>query len=149
MSTDKATLRWTRTTPDFVFETYDRSHEITYGSGTRIPGTSGMAYGGVADKVNPEEQLLGALASCHLLTFLAFCAKKRLTLDSYEDNPSATLDKNEAGKLAITAITLRPRVVFSGDKIPDSDEIARLHARAHDNCFIAHSIKAKVTVEPA
>jgi organic hydroperoxide reductase OsmC/OhrA len=148
MSTDKATLRWVRNTPDFSYETYDRAHEVVYGSGVSLPATAGVSFGGKPDRVNPEEQLLGALASCHLLTFLAYCAKKRYVLDSYEDTPTATLGKNADGKTAVEEIVLRPKVVFSGDRIPDQEEIVRLHARAHDDCFIANSVKARVVVVP-
>ncbi len=109
------------------------------------PASSAPAGSGAADRVNPEEQLLGALSSCHMLTFLAVAAKKRLVVQSYTDTAHGVLERNAAGRLAVTKITLTPVVVFEGEQ-PAAEVLTSLHASAHRNCFIANSIASEVTI---
>ena len=82
-----------------------------------------------------------------MLTFLAIAAKKRLTVDRYEDNAVGTLDKNADGRLAVTHATLRPRVIWGGDKTPTPEEIEKMHEKAHKACFIANSVLTEVSIE--
>ncbi len=96
--------------------------------------------------MDPEEAFVASLASCHLLTFLALAAHDRLVVEAYEDEAEGTMAKNEDGRLAITRVVLRPRVAFGGD-MPSADAVARLHARAHAECFIANSVRTEVVVE--
>lgn len=91
---------------------------------------------------------MAALSSCHMLTFLAIAARRRFTVDSYDDDAAGVLEKNAAGKLAITRVTLKPRVVFSGEKLPSDDDVRALHERSHEECFIASSVLTVVVVEP-
>jgi organic hydroperoxide reductase OsmC/OhrA len=98
--------------------------------------------------VDPEEAFVASLAACHLLTFLAICARKRIAVDAYTDEAVGTLEKNAAGKLAVTRVVLRPRVTFAPDAEVDPRTIAEIHHRAHEDCFIANSVKTDVTVEP-
>lgn len=144
----RASVRWQRTSPDFSYETYNRAHEVGFGSGTTVPASSAPGFKGETDRVNPEEQLVGALSSCHMLTFLAVAAKKRFVVESYDDDASGVLDKNADGKLAVTQVVLRPKVVFSGDKVPSAEELGALHELAHKGCFIANSVKTDVVCEP-
>lgn len=146
MSTHTATITWKRTTDDFAFENYNREHQWAFPNGQSLRASSAPEYLGDADCVDPEEGLVASLSSCHMLTFLAIAAKKRYTVDSYVDNPTALLDKNEEGAMAITRIELHPVVRFSGDKLPDAEELDRIHASAHKHCFIANSIRAEVVV---
>jgi organic hydroperoxide reductase OsmC/OhrA len=143
-----SSLRWTRHSPDFNYNGYDRSHDIVTGSGVSLPATSAPAFLGSATRVNPEELLVAALSSCHMLTLLAIAAKKRFVIDSYSDDAVAFMEPNAAGKLSVTRATLRPKVVFSGDRIPTHDEQTRMHHQAHENCFIANSVATVVVVEP-
>lgn len=148
MSNYEVSLRWKRTTPDFKYETYDRTHLIRAAGGVEIPSSSAPAYLGDAAKVNPEEMFAAALSSCHMLTFLAICAKSGFVLDSYEDDAVALLEKRaDNGKLAVTRVTLRPRCRFSGDKVPDEAKLKDLHEKSHRNCFIANSVDCEVVVE--
>ena len=144
----RASVRWQRTSPDFSYETYNRAHEVAFGSGTTVKASSAPGFKGEADRINPEEQLVGALSSCHMLTFLAVAAKKRFVVDAYYDDASGVLDKNAEGRLAVTRVVLRPKVVFSGDKVPSAEELAALHETAHKGCFIANSVKTEVVCEP-
>jgi organic hydroperoxide reductase OsmC/OhrA len=75
-------------------------------------------------------------------------AKKKFVLDEYVDEAVGFMEKNAEGKLAITRVTLRPRLKFSGDKEPTSEEIKEMSHTAHDQCFIANSVKTEITVEP-
>lgn len=147
MSLHRAKLNWKRITSDFVYETYDRTHEITLEGGSAMKGSAAPQFMGNAKHANPEELLVAALSSCHLLTFLAVSAKSRLTVNSYEDEPVGTLEKNEEGKMAVTKIILRPRVSWEGAS-PATEKIQELHEKAHRNCMIGNSIKCEVIIEP-
>lgn len=148
MSEHTAALRWSRHGRDFSHETFSRDHELTFENGQKTLASSAPAFLGNPEALNPETLLVGSLSSCHMLTFLAICAKRGYVVDHYDDAASGLLDKNAEGRMAITRITLRPKVVFSGDKQPNAEELAKLHERAHANCFIGSSIRAEVAVEP-
>lgn len=142
--TFSASVAWHRRAAD-TLEQFGRDHEVHYGSGIVVPASSAPSFNGAADRVNPEEQLLGALSSCHMLTFLAVAAKKHLVVQSYTDTAHGVLDRNAAGRLAVTKITLSPVVVFDGEQ-PAADVLKSLHDSAHRNCFIANSIASEVTI---
>jgi organic hydroperoxide reductase OsmC/OhrA len=144
MSEHKAFVTWDRT-GNFDYETYDRTHRIKFEGGQEISGSAAPDFKGLAQHANPEETLAAAASACHMLTFLAFCSKKRIPLTSYRDEATAVLEKNEAGKMAITKIILRPQLQFDGEA-PDAETIAKLHERAHQECFVANSMKASIEV---
>jgi organic hydroperoxide reductase OsmC/OhrA len=145
MSMHAATIRWTRSTPDFTYDTYDRSHDWTLGTGTTIRASAAHEFRGDPSLPNPEEALVAALSSCHMLTFLAIAARKRLVVESYEDEAVGWLEKNEEGRLAVTRVLLRPRVRFAEDVAPDV--LAAMHHQSHELCFIANSVRTRVDVE--
>ena len=148
MSKHLASLRWNRNGKPFTYEGYSRDHEWIFEGGQRLTGSAAEAFLGSPEGVDPEEALVVALSSCHMLTLLAIAAKKGWTVESYDDDAEGTLGKNAEGKLSLTHVTLRPRIVFAEGTAPDSDKLQRLHQQAHDNCFIANSVKATVVVEP-
>ena len=113
-----------------------------------MTATAAPEFGGKPGLVDPEAAYAASLSSCHMLTFLAIAARKRLTVDTYADDAVATLEKNADGKLAVTKVVLRPRVVFSGERIPDDAELEKLHAKAHEHCFLANSVLTEVLVTP-
>ena len=82
-----------------------------------------------------------------MLWFLSLAAKRGFVVDSYVDDAFGVMEKNEAGKLAITRITLRPNIQFSGDKVPSTEELKSLHHTAHEECFIANSLKSEVLIK--
>ncbi|GAA5069428.1 OsmC family protein [Lysobacter panacisoli] len=147
MSEHIASIRWNRNGQAFDYEHYPRDHDIRFERGQTLKGSAAPAYFGSADGVDPEEMLVAALSSCHMLTLLAVAAKKGWTVDTYEDDAVGTLGKNAEGRMAVTHVTLRPRIVFA-DKVPDAQELEKLHESAHRNCFIASSVKTEVVVEP-
>ena len=147
MSKHIASLRWNRGDKPFTYEGYSRDHEWIFDGGQRLLGSAAEAYRGSPQGVDPEEALVVALSSCHMLTLLAIAAKKGWTVESYDDDAEGTLGKNDAGKLSLTRVTLRPRIIFAEGKTPDAEALQRLHHQAHENCFIANSVKTEVVIE--
>ena len=146
MSEHHANISWRRTSQDYTYQTYNRAHEWRFAA-TTVPASATKDYRGDIDRVNPEEALVAALSSCHMLTFLAIAAKRKLSLDSYSDDAVGWMEKNEAGRLAITRVTLRPKIVWSAGVTVSAEELATIHHEAHEGCFIANSVKTVVTVE--
>lgn len=147
MSEHRATIRWSRTSSDFTYMSYNRDHTWLVGQ-TNIPASATAEYRGDAARANPEEALVAALSSCHMLTFLALAAKKKFSLDSYDDDASGVLEKNAEGRLSVTRVTLRPKVVWTQGVTVSQSDLDALHHAAHEGCFIANSVKTDVQVEP-
>jgi organic hydroperoxide reductase OsmC/OhrA len=139
-------VSWSRGEHEFTYQTYSRDHEWRFDNGVTVRGSASPVYLGSESAVDPEEAFVAALSSCHMLTFLAIAAKKRLVVDSYDDHAVGVMAKNEAGRLAITQVTLRPKIIFAG-QTPDPETLERLHHRSHQECFIANSVTTEVTVE--
>jgi len=112
-----------------------------------MTASAAPAYLGDPKNVDPEEAFVASLSSCHMLTFLAIACKQKFVLDEYVDDAIGQMEKNAEGKMAITKVTLRPKLKWSGDKQPTAEELDKIHHAAHDNCFIANSVKTEVTVE--
>lgn len=149
MSEHHAALRWRRTSADFTYDTYNRAHDLLFNNGALVvPGSSAPEFRGHADRVDPEESLISALSSCHMLTFLAICARKRITVDSYEDEATGTLEKGSGGKLWVSRAVLRPKVEFAPGTAMDAAKLAEIHHIAHVECFIANSVKTEIAIEP-
>jgi organic hydroperoxide reductase OsmC/OhrA len=146
MSEHRASIHWKRETPDFAFETYNRAHHWNVGE-TRVPASAAPEFRGDESRVDPERAFVASISACHMLTFLAIAAKKRFTVDAYTDDAVGIMEKNTDGKLAITKVTLRPKVTFGGSNTPSDAERAKLHESAHRNCFIANSALTTVTVD--
>jgi len=146
MSEHKAAISWARGARGFGFEEYSRDHAWSFDGGVGLAATAAPEYRGSPERVDPEEAFVAAVASCHMLTFLAFASRKRWVVDRYDDAAVGFMEKNAAGKLAIARVVLRPKVVFAG-KAPSADEFARLHHSAHENCFIANSVRSEIVVE--
>jgi organic hydroperoxide reductase OsmC/OhrA len=110
-----------------------------------MTATAAPAYLGNPANVDPEEAFVASLSSCHMLTFLAIACKQKFVLDSYEDEAVGHMEKNADGKMAITRVELRPQIRWHGDRIPSAEELDKMHHSAHENCFIANSVKTDVT----
>lgn len=147
----EATISWQRGEQKFSDNRYSRAHEWVFDGGAHVPASSSPLSVpvpmSVAANVDPEEALVAATSSCHMLFFLGFAAKAGFVVDSYLDQPVGIMEKNAEGKVAITRITLRPAIVFSGAQQPNAAQLATLHHEAHAKCYIANSIKAEVVVE--
>ena len=149
--TYQATVHWQRPVgAPFTDNKYSRAHEWRFDEGVVVPASpapsSVKAPMSRADAVDPEEALVAACSSCHMLFFLAFAGRQGFVIDSYTDTAVGVMTKNDSGKLYISAITLDPKIVWSSDKQPTDADIAALHERAHTECYIANSILATVTV---
>ena len=150
MSQHKAKIEWKCETPDFRLGKYTREHSWTFDGGLNVPASAAPAvvpapFSNPAN-IDPEEAFVAAISSCHMLTFLAAACKKRFLLDEYVDQAVGHMEKNSEGRLAITRVELHPKLKFSGDKQPSEQEIDEMHHFAHENCFIANSVKTEVTV---
>ena len=149
MSEHHAGVIWSRSSADFTYESYNRTHEMTFKSGAlRLAASAAPAFRGDANRVDPEEAYVASLASCHMLSFLAICARKRLKVEHYEDQAVGHLQKEPGGKLWIARVLLSPKIQFGADTTVGEPALLDLHHRAHEECFIANSVKTEVTVAP-
>ena len=153
MSEHTATVRWERGSAPFVDNRYSRAHTWLFDGGLSVPASASPhnVRPPFCDPagVDPEEAYVAALSSCHMLWFLSLAAAEGFVVDRYSDEAIGTLEKDEHGRDAITCVTLRPRVRFSGPRVPDPARIARLHDEAHYRCFIANSVRTRIAVESA
>ena len=145
MSEHRIALNWQKGDAPFTYETYSRNHDVAFKAGAAHMTVSAyQAYRGDAAKPDPEDLLVAAMSSCHMLSFLAIAAKKRLTVLSYRDDAVGFLE-DDGGTLWIARAILRPTVVF--ETPPDAHTLAQIHHMAHQACFIANSLKTEIQVE--
>lgn len=151
MSEYTATVLWQRHGATFSDNRYSRAHQWRFDGGAVVPGSSSPHSVRVPlsdpAAVDPEEAFVASLSSCHMLWFLSIAARRGFVVDSYEDPAVGVMAKNEQGKLAMTVVTLRPRAVFI-DRQPSAEELDALHHAAHEECYIATSVKSEVRCEP-
>lgn len=146
MSEHRASVSWMRESASFDYAAYNRSHLWLFESGIEVPASAASQFLGTPDRVDPEEAFVAAISSCHMLTFLAICARKRIVVDSYTDHAVGFMEEDEKGKLAITRVRLAPKVVF-GSRPPREDVLRKIHHQSHDECFIANSVTTVISVE--
>ena len=140
-------LEWSnKNSPEFTFEKYNRNHSLFFSGDQVLLNSASPEYFGDQNAANPEELLASALASCHMLTFLAIASKSGYTINHYTCSATAVMGKNADGKMSVTEINLTPEISFTGEKIPNPEQLTSLHDKAHRNCFIAQSIQSKVNV---
>ncbi|WP_261843484.1 OsmC family protein [Aliamphritea ceti] len=150
MSEYYATVEWLRKEEDFLSRKYSRGHEWRFDGGVTVPASSSPHIVPLpmseADNVDPEEAFVASLSSCHMLFFLDFASRAKLIVDSYTDEATGILSKDAEGRLAMTEVTLQPKIIFSGEQ-PDAGKIAELHHKAHNACFIANSVLTEVRIK--
>lgn len=142
MAEHKAHIQW-HSGGEFSHQSYNKEH-VAVISGHSLP----MASANTADFSDPEQALAASVASCHMLTFLALAAKKRLVVESYEDNPIAISDQLEDGRFWVSKIQLSPKVIFAEGHGPSEEGLNKMHEKAHHHCFIANSLKSEVVICP-
>ena len=152
MSEYKAWIKWQRSGPDFLKGRYSREHTWTFDGGATVPASSSphvvpTPWSNPAG-VDPEEAFVAALSSCHMLTFLYLASRQGYPVERYEDEAVGVLAKGPNGVPWISRVTLHPKIVFGGSRVPQPDELDRLHHQAHEQCFIANSVKTEVIVQP-
>ncbi|SHH63527.1 OsmC family protein [Massilia sp. CF038] len=148
-----ASVTWQRGEQPFLDQRYSRAHQWAFDGGLQVPASSSplsvplpMSDPAALD---PEEALVAALSSCHMLFFLSIAAQRGFVVDSYVDRAVGTMQKDGGGKKSMTGIVLRPAIVFGGERVPDAAARAAMHNSAHAQCYIANSIKAHVSIEEA
>ncbi|EGQ9152664.1 OsmC family protein [Vibrio parahaemolyticus] len=152
MSEHSAVIRWVRNEGEvFKDNQYSRAHFWEFDGGLTVPASPSPLVVplplSVEANVDPEEAFIAALSSCHMLVFLSIAAKRKYVIDSYTDEAVGVLSKNSEGRAAVTKVVLRPHIVFSGDKIPNKEQLTKMHHLSHENCFIANSVKTEVITE--
>src|SRR5438046_292149 len=148
MAEHKAIISWKRTSPDFLKGKYSREHTWTFDGGLAIPASPSpsvvpVPYSNPAH-VDPEEAFVASISSCHMLTFLLVASKQGFQLDAYHDEAVGVMTKNETGVPWVSLVTLKPKIAYSGEKLPTPAEEEHLHHLAHEQCFISNSVKTKV-----
>ena len=152
MSQYTAEILWLRGEQDFLSNRYSRRHILRFDGGIEIPASSSPHVVPLpmsdASAVDPEEAFVASLSSCHMLWFLSIAAKRKFCVDRYIDAAIGTMGKNRGGKMVMSVVTLRPEVQFSGERMPTREEIDHMHHEAHNECFIANSVRTEVRCEP-
>jgi organic hydroperoxide reductase OsmC/OhrA len=152
MSHYSAETLWERKDANFLDNRYSRRHVLRFDGGLEVPGSSSPSVVPLpmsdASALDPEEAFVSSLSSCHMLWFLTMAVKRKLCVDRYFDAATGVMEKNAEGKVAMTVVTLHPKVTFSGEKLPTRAELDKMHHDAHEACFIASSVKTDVRCEP-
>ena len=146
----RATVEW-QLQGEFKYETYSRAHAVDFGHGIHLAGNA--APWNIAKTVpwtpgaDPEQQFVASLSTCHMLWFLHLAHDAKFVVERYRDEASGVLAKNAEGRQAMTRVTLRPVVTFTGAK-PTPEQFTQLHHQTHERCFIANSVTSEVILEP-
>ncbi len=152
MAQHTAEVLWLRDGQHFLDNRYSRRHLIRFDGGLEVPASSSPHVVPLPmsdpSAMDPEEAFVAALSSCHMLWFLSIAAKRKFRVDRYFDSAVGVMEKDAAGKMAVTVVTLRPEVAFSGERLPTPMQIEQMHHDAHELCFIANSVKTEVRCEP-
>jgi organic hydroperoxide reductase OsmC/OhrA len=151
LSRHTATIYWQRGEQVFTDNKYSREHSWNFDGGCEVtasasPEEVALPYSN-PNAVDPEEAFVASISSCHMLWFLSLAAKQGFVVEEYRDNAEGILEKNLENKRAITRVILRPDVVFPKNNAPDQQKFDKLHQQAHNKCFIAHSVKTRITIE--
>jgi len=152
MSEYQARIHWTRQ-PDerFVDSRYSRAHTWAFDGGVVVPASSAVSSVPLPyskpENVDPEEAFVASISCCHMLTFLYLAGKDGFVVDSYDDLAIGKMERNNKGRLAVTLVTLAPRIVLSGEKHPTDADLVRLHHAAHEECYIANSVLTEIVVK--
>ena len=150
MSHYQATVLWQRP-PDIAFTDgrYSRAHLWRFDGGAEVPASASphivrLPFS-APEAVDPEEAYVAALASCHMLFFLAIAARRRLVVDRYGDSAEGVMETDAEGRMAMTRVVLNPRVAYAGPA-PDRAAGKAMHHAAHEQCFLANSVKTAIEI---
>ena len=152
MASHNAEVLWVREDQNFLDQRYSRKHILRFDGGLEVPGSSSPHVVPLPfsdpSAVDPEEAFIAALSSCHMLWFLDIAARKGFCVDRYRDQATGTMARTLEGKQMVAVVTLKPEVAFSGTPLPTSAQLHTMHHEAHQECFIANSVKTEVRCEP-
>jgi organic hydroperoxide reductase OsmC/OhrA len=152
MSTYTAEVSWARKAGErFTDGQYSRAHKWTFDGGAVVPASSSPQVVRVPFSdpaaVDPEEGLVAALSSCHMLFFLDFAKQRGFIVERYVDQAEGVMAKGAGGRVLMSRVTLKPRIVFTGDKRPTQVDVDAIHHRAHEACYIANSVKSEIVID--
>jgi organic hydroperoxide reductase OsmC/OhrA len=152
MASYRAVIEWDRAGAVFTDHRYSRVHRWSFDEGIEVPASASPHVVPLplssAAAVDPEEAFIASLSSCHMLWFLSIAAKRGFVVDHYRDAAAGVMGKDANGKIAMTRVTLRPAVRFGGASQPTMEDVRAMHHTAHEECFIANSVKSEVRCEP-
>jgi organic hydroperoxide reductase OsmC/OhrA len=151
MATYRATSDWRlKNGEDFRAGRYSRGHKVVFGSGVKAPGTASPHIVGnkwsVPGSIDPEETLVAAINTCHMLSYLHAAREAGFIVAHYRDEAVGVMEKNTAGQLWVSKVTLHPEITFLGAQ-PTAAEREQMHHAAHEMCFIANSVKTEIVIE--
>jgi organic hydroperoxide reductase OsmC/OhrA len=151
MSSHTATISWKRAGAGFLKGEYSREHTWAFDGGLVVPASPSPSvvrepYSNPAN-VDPEEAFVAAISSCHMLSFLYLASRHGFQVDSYSDHAEGFMTKNDKGVPWVSSVALHPRITYSGGRVPTASEVEELHHLAHEQCFIANSVRTEVTVQ--
>ena len=147
-----AVIQWKRDGATFIDNRYSRMHQWRFDGGVEVPASSSPHVVplpmSVVAAVDPEEAFVASLSSCHMLWFLSMAAKRGFVVEDYRDEAIGVMARNSTGRMAMTLVTLRPAVEFGGERLPAADDVIAMHRDAHEQCYIASSVRTEVRCEP-
>jgi organic hydroperoxide reductase OsmC/OhrA len=153
MAEHRATVRWEQTGGPFAKRQYSRAHTWSFDGGVTVPAAASPHAVPLqftdASAVDPEEAYIAAIASCHLLSFLPLAALAGFEVLRYEDEAMGRMAKTEQGRYWVAEVDLAPRITWAEGKAPTAERLAELHHRAHDDCYIANSVRTDIRVRSA
>jgi organic hydroperoxide reductase OsmC/OhrA len=151
MTVHRARVTWELGEGDFASGAYSRIHTLGFAESLSVMGSASPlvvpAPWSSASALDPEAAFTGALSACHMLWFLDLARQEGFIILAYSDEAEGILGRIGRGRMAMTEVILRPRIVWGDATAPDATRLAALHAEAHRRCFIANSVTTKVTIE--
>ena len=151
MSEHKAKIQWRHSQGDFLKGTYSREHTWTFDGGLTVPASPSPSAVRIPlsnpANVDPEEAFVASISSCHMLTYLYVASRKGFEISIYEDDAVGVMTKNERGIFWVSSVVLHPRITYTGARSPTPEEEDQMHHAAHEQCFIANSVKTEIRVE--
>ena len=153
MSEHLAIIQWQGPGPDFLKGKYSREHTWSFDGGATVAASASpvnvLGPWTNPAAVDPEEAYVAAIASWHMLWFLFIAGRRGFQVTNYRDEAVGAMAKNEKGVQWVCTVTLNPNISSTGERRPTAAEVTDLHHEAHEQCFIANSIKTEVIVAPA
>lgn len=153
MSEHRATIRWQQAGGSFAKRQYARAHTWSFDGGLTVPAAASPSNVPLpftdAAAVDPEEAYVASISSCHMLTFLWLAATDGIEIVAYEDDAVGHMTPNEHGIPWVSRVELAPRITYADGRAPAAEHEADLHHRAHEQCFIASSVRTEIAVVPA
>jgi organic hydroperoxide reductase OsmC/OhrA len=151
VSAYSATILWRRGEADFPGNKYSRAHDWLFDGGLTVPASSSPHIVplplSVTENVDPEEAYVASLSSCHMLFFLSFACEAGVVVEEYRDEAVGHLEKDGRGRWAMTRVILRPQARYAKGTEPGPEQLETLHHRAHEQCFIANSVRTEISTE--